>query len=238
MITYREKGLFLHLWLEKGQTIGLPGKMTYANLRVKMHGGFVLRRKIGRRNPVWTACPPWYGTIKNPEVIRDFVKHGAIVSLSKLNDTEFKRLRLWRVNLYDDLANNKKIGTVADELSSQIRRVDRWLGAFAKWYTTYKLKLPRIQLAKQPPLFTASAPKQTATGMPKAINYGKGVNMIRVAPLKYLARHFEEVDKYIRKGYKQTAALDEVARKYEFNREGFEKQYRNRWLNRKRSIRS
>jgi hypothetical protein len=54
-----------------------------------------------------------------------------------------------------------------------------------------------------------------------------------VGPVKYKDNYFEAVDELINKGYKQKAAFDEVCRKYLLNREGFEKQYRARWLNRK-----
>jgi hypothetical protein len=51
-----------------------------------------------------------------------------------------------------------------------------------------------------------------------------------VANLKYETKHFEEVDELVVKGMKQTAAFDEVTKKYDFNRESFEKQYRKRHL--------
>jgi hypothetical protein len=66
----------------------------------------------------------------------------------------------------------------------------------------------------------------------------KTVTLVKVAPVKYQSQHFAEVDQLNVSGYTQKAALDEIAAKFSFNREGFEKQYRNRWLNRKKSIRS
>jgi hypothetical protein len=53
-----------------------------------------------------------------------------------------------------------------------------------------------------------------------------------VAPLKYTEEHFLEVDRRVYDDkIRQTAALDEICLKYGFNRESFEKQYRNRHLN-------
>jgi hypothetical protein len=54
-----------------------------------------------------------------------------------------------------------------------------------------------------------------------------------VAKEIYTEENFKEVDALALQ-MKQTAALDEVSNKHTFNREGFEKQYRKRWLNKKK----
>lgn len=53
-------------------------------------------------------------------------------------------------------------------------------------------------------------------------------NDIKVGPVKYFARHFREVERLRRKGYKAEAALEEVADKYGFPFHGFKQQYYDR----------
>lgn len=54
-----------------------------------------------------------------------------------------------------------------------------------------------------------------------------------VANVKYSHTDFEAVDNLVAKGFKQSAALDDISTQGHFNRESFEKQYRTRWLNKK-----
>ncbi|MCX6137533.1 MAG: hypothetical protein NTV54_08580 [Ignavibacteriales bacterium] len=50
--------------------------------------------------------------------------------------------------------------------------------------------------------------------------------VVRVAPLKYGDDHFKEVNELQRsRNYSATAALEEVAKKYAFNLDGFKRQY-------------
>ena len=62
----------------------------------------------------------------------------------------------------------------------------------------------------------------------------RGTPEIRVAPIIYTAAHFGEVDQLVAGGMKQAAAFDTVVESYGFgSREGFEKMYRRRHLNKK-----
>lgn len=58
----------------------------------------------------------------------------------------------------------------------------------------------------------------------------KPIVKIKIAPRKYFPKHFKEIDKLIKKGYKINKAVMEVAEKYNFKYEGFYKQY-NKYLN-------
>lgn len=51
----------------------------------------------------------------------------------------------------------------------------------------------------------------------------------------YKPTHFRKVDSLVKGGKRQAAALDLVCRENNFNREGFEKMYRKRWLKRGKS---
>ncbi|HTY10505.1 MAG TPA: hypothetical protein VMF88_05490 [Bacteroidota bacterium] len=58
--------------------------------------------------------------------------------------------------------------------------------------------------------------------------------IVRIAKQKYTKKHFQEVDRLIKKGYKTEKAYQEVADKYTFSSwEGFGKQYQKRYLDKK-----
>jgi hypothetical protein len=54
-------------------------------------------------------------------------------------------------------------------------------------------------------------------------------NALKVAPIKYKAKHFREVDT-LRKTLKVVESIAKVAEKYGFSIDGFRQQYYNRWL--------
>lgn len=62
---------------------------------------------------------------------------------------------------------------------------------------------------------------------------GSSKVVIHVAPVMYFGHHFEEVDDLCVKGSRQTAACTKVAELHGFSVEGFSRQYRDRWLNKK-----
>ena len=104
--------------------------------------------------------------------------------------------------------------------------------AFKAWETTFCSDLTRrINDAAQRELTRWGLASSGGSERVEAETRTTSKTKTIVAPVKYEEKHFKEVDRFVIKGLKQTAALDKVSQKYDFNREGFEKQYRTRHLN-------
>jgi hypothetical protein len=105
----------------------------------------------------------------------------------------------------------------------QVTFLEGVVGKFRSWYIDHQFVLPDVNRT------AASANGQLLD--PRESEAKSSI--VSGAANKYEAKHFKEVDK-LAKTFKQKDALDKVAEKYKFNREGFEKQYRRRWLDVKR----
>ncbi len=101
---------------------------------------------------------------------------------------------------------------------------------------TYKLALPSdegdkgLLTSKVEELESPVVPFDSKNDEKKQIKEQIVVEKIVVAPLKYKDEHFKEVEDLLSK-FKLKDALDEVCTKHHFNREGFEKMYYRRWVN-------
>jgi hypothetical protein len=70
----------------------------------------------------------------------------------------------------------------------------------------------------------------------RQLTASKKKKIVKVAPIKYLPKHFREVDRRIHKGYKVRAAIEEVSENHGFAAEGFRQQYYDRWLSQKHKV--
>lgn len=97
---------------------------------------------------------------------------------------------------------------------NELREVDRDLTA---WFTQNGFEPPDIDNQPLDGIVVSTTPKPE----------------VRVAPVKYVAKHFREVDS-LSKTLKVGAAIQKVAEKYDFSIEGFKQQYYNRWYSKKK----
>ena len=220
------RGPFLYLTVIKFTRAQIRGVVRDA-LLVECHGGFTYGRSSKSKGKRWLTKYSIRVYIYDRNSIRDYRLYGSLRCLETLNKWEFTRLRSWQASLETQLKENRHEPSIASELKYQLIITALWIGAFSNWFLRNRIPIP-----KAAPNRTVSPTRMTnAASQPIE---PKVKFIYRKAPL-YTAKHFKEVDK-LTLTLKQKDALDQVSERYSFNREGFAKQYRTRWLNTKRRL--
>ncbi len=191
------------------------GRMRLHSLKAKIHGGYSWRFSNRYGRYTWFVNPTSFDSIRDRESIRIYEEQGDLECLRRQNEPRYEELLNWREDLRRQRIEYKNNTSVANEINRKLQEIDNWLAAFTRWFLRNGFNMPNIHKDKEESVKSKSFE-------------------IKIAPLKYSEKHFKEVDKLVQKGYKQTDALDEVCGKYKFtSREGFGKQYRKMWLDKR-----
>lgn len=207
----------IYLAIRPHTKVDSTGKRTICSLTLSKFGGFKWEYSDKLRRYGWRRRPPVYELNNDIETLQFYKGQGAIQCLKELNETEYLDLVLWRQALQKQLNIHRDVPRIASRIERQLVKANLMLQLFVDWYLENGLEVPNVDLGDH------DSPQMK-------------IDEPRVAPQKYTEKHFKEFEKLLKYKKQMPAAEDFCKDKGFSSPGGFLRQFRERYLNKKRKM--